>query len=119
MGCSRLLDFVNQVVGGILRRHAGIYKADEVGEGMVAEDHIHPRVAVFVAIDGVELVGEIGIQVDRSHRAKNRLPRLRPRTPSSVAIHLMPSSQAIDRVSSETLPSDGHAPFGRTPKTFL
>ena len=52
------------------------------------------------------------------HRAQRILPALRPSTPSSVAIHCTPRLLAIANTSSETLPSDGHIPLGRTPKTF-
>ena len=59
----RILNVLDEVVGGVLRRHARVHKADQVGEAMVAEDHVHPRVALFVAIDVVQPLGAVGVQM--------------------------------------------------------
>ena len=55
----RALDVVEQVVGRILRGHAGVDEADQVGNRVVAEDHMHGRGTVLVAVDGVEAFGEM------------------------------------------------------------
>ena len=55
-GLRRLLDLVDEIVGGVLRRHSRIHEADQVGERVIAEQQVHPRIGILVAIDRVEPV---------------------------------------------------------------
>jgi len=45
------------VGGGVLGGDAGVDEADQVGERVIAKNHVHARVAVFVLVDVVEPVG--------------------------------------------------------------
>ena len=45
------------MIGGVLGRHAGVDKADQVGDSVVAEDQMHLRLAFFVTVNGVEIFG--------------------------------------------------------------
>ena len=100
-----------------LRGHAGIDEADEIRERVVAEDHVHLRVILFVAVNVVELfgpaVGEstvaVSMKIGTEMSGRERLRR----SPASSYRKLL----AMPATSSETLPSDGQAPLGFTPKT--
>ena len=61
-------------------------------------------------MNGVELLGQIPRSGGHGRRGEKKTPRLRPSTPSSVAIHFTPSLWAMASTSSETLPSDGQTP---------
>ena len=58
-GLRRLLDVVDQMLRRIRGRHAGIHEADQIGNRVIAEDHVHRGRAVLVAIDVVKLLGQI------------------------------------------------------------
>ena len=113
----RLPDVVHEVIGSVLRRHAGINKADQVRDRVIAEDQVHLGLVIFEAIDGVELCSQVQPAGGHCRRVEKEMPRLRPSTSSSVAIHFTPRLCASAKTSSETLPSDGHTPCGRIPNT--
>ena len=94
-GCADSLILCMQVIGGILRWHPRVDEADQVGERVIAEDHVHFRAGIFVAINRVQAVREVGVQVARCPSREKNVPRLRPSTPSSVAIHFTPSLCAM------------------------
>ena len=59
----RILNVLDEVIGGVLRGHSGVHEADQVRQPMVAEDHVHPGVVLLVAIDVVQPLGAVGVQV--------------------------------------------------------
>ena len=77
------------MLGGVGRGHTLVNEAYEIGETMVAEDHVHLRLAFLVAVDAIELARAVEVRSPRRSRSMND-SRVRPRTPSSVAIHWTP-----------------------------
>jgi len=69
-------------------------------------------------VNGVEIFGGLAWETTSPSR-ENVIPRVRPRTPSSVAIQFTPRLCAIERTSSETLPSDGHIPLAECRHFFV
>ncbi len=59
----RILNVLDEVIGGVLRGHAGVYEADQVRQPMVAEDHVHPGVVLLVAINVVQPLGAVDPQM--------------------------------------------------------
>ena len=61
-----LTNGVEQMVGGVVRRHAGIHKTDEVRQCVIAEQHVHPGVTFSVAVNVVKLLGTVWVQAAMS-----------------------------------------------------
>ena len=57
-----LFNVLNEMIGRVLRCHSGIYKADQIRDGMVAENQVHLRLIVLVAMDGIELFRQLPVQ---------------------------------------------------------
>ena len=58
----RIFNFLDETIGRVLRRHTGIDESNQVGESVVAEQHVHPRVVFLVLINRVQLMRQVGIQ---------------------------------------------------------
>ena len=67
----RILNVVDEVIGGVLRRHARVHEAHIVRDAMVAKDQVHLGAALFVAVDVVELVRAIAVQPSAADRARS------------------------------------------------
>ena len=59
----RLFNVVHEVMGGVLRWHAGIDKPDQVRDGVIAEDQVHLGLLILEAMDGVELFCQLSRQM--------------------------------------------------------
>src|ERR1700688_5234023 len=57
---------MDEVVGGVLRRHSRVHEADQIRECVIAEDQVHLRVRALVAIDAVEGLRQIRGQVAKA-----------------------------------------------------
>src|SRR6266481_8257978 len=71
---------MDEVIGSVLRRHSRIYESDQIGECMVAENQIHPCICILVAMNRVEPLRPIRIQVTISVARE-----IYPQTPSQNA----------------------------------
>src|SRR5512143_3823881 len=61
-GLRTFFDLLDEVVCGFLRRHAGVNKSDQIRQGVVAENQIHPRVGLLVPINRIKSVRKIRTQ---------------------------------------------------------
>ena len=59
----RLFNVVHEVMGGVLRWHPGIDKPDQVRDGVIAEDQVHLGLLILEAMDGVQLLCQLGGQM--------------------------------------------------------
>ena len=73
-GLGGLPDVMHEVVGGVLRRHAGIHEPDQVRNGVIAKDHVHLRLIALEAMNGVELFGQFSAAGGHDHRVRKRFP---------------------------------------------
>ena len=55
----RVFDIAKQMDRSLGRGHPGVDKTDQVGQGVVAEDQVHRRLAVLIAVDVVQPPGQI------------------------------------------------------------
>ena len=76
-------------------RHPGVDKAQQIADPVIAEDHVHRLPVALPAVNVVELLG--AARGPGSLRGSRLISwsRLRPSTPSSVAIHCTPSPAAM------------------------
>ncbi len=70
-----------------LRRHSRIHESDQVRDRVIAENQVHCRRAIFVAMNGVKLFRQMRLEDARFRRARRTFPycvpaRLR-RSPST------------------------------------
>ena len=57
-GLGSVFNVVDEMMRGLFRGHAGIDKPNQVGDGVIAEDHVHLGLAVLEAMNGVEFFGQ-------------------------------------------------------------
>src|SRR5437763_14316318 len=53
---SRVLNVLDQVCRGFLRRHSRVHKSNEVRDRMVPKDKVHARLRVLVTMNRVQLL---------------------------------------------------------------
>ena len=58
-----LLNVLHEMLGGVLRGHAGVYESDQVRDRVIAKDQVHLRLVALEAMDGVQLLGQSARQV--------------------------------------------------------
>ena len=97
-----LLDIVHEVRGGVRGGHSRVHKANQIRDGVVAEDQVHLGLR--------RSRSDEWCKASRAFVRAGLIPKVRPSTPSSVAIQFTPRLWAMVRTSSETLPSEGHTP---------
>src|SRR6267143_6776828 len=71
---------MDEVIGSVLRPHSRIYESDQIGECMVAEKQIHTSVCILVAMNRIEPLRPIRIQITISVARE-----IYPQTPSQNA----------------------------------
>ena len=56
---------MHEVAGSLPRRHPGVHKADQVGERVIAEDEIHPRLALLILVRRIQTLGLFDTELAR------------------------------------------------------
>ena len=102
----RLLNLMNKIIGGVLRRHSRIHESDQVRERVVAEKEVHPCLVILVAINRIQPV--------RQHpNSDNRIRRARSESPGCVRARLRRSPSTALRAAGDRQDFCGDAALRR------